>query len=174
CVGGDSVGDTPGPIPNPEAKPYSADGTAPGTVWESRTLPNTNLITRVGSVGLSPTDPTRVFVLCRRSRTYLAGVPDPRRTGVGETGWRAGTSVMDAGQRSARVPTGRSWAEPAGQSTDHRRCGRCGTRRDVGSVAPARRWTADAGGRRIPRTAGDAHGARPHDERTPSDHGVTH
>ena len=36
-----SVGETPGPIPNPEAKPYSADGTAPARVWESRTLPNT-------------------------------------------------------------------------------------------------------------------------------------
>ena len=39
--GSNSVGETPGPIPNPEAKPYSADGTAPARVWESRTLPNT-------------------------------------------------------------------------------------------------------------------------------------
>src|SRR5581483_1725103 len=31
---------TPGYIPNPEAKPRSADGTAWGTVWESRTPPN--------------------------------------------------------------------------------------------------------------------------------------
>lgn len=31
--------ETPGPFPNPEAKPPSADGTAPGRVWESRTLP---------------------------------------------------------------------------------------------------------------------------------------
>src|SRR5690606_31630805 len=40
CVGGHSVGETPGYIPNPEAKPYSADGTAGGTLWESRTPPN--------------------------------------------------------------------------------------------------------------------------------------
>ena len=37
--GGYSVGETPGPIPNPEAKTRSADGTAPGRVWESRTPP---------------------------------------------------------------------------------------------------------------------------------------
>src|SRR5690606_37915167 len=30
----------PGDIPNPEAKPYCADGTARGSVWESRTPPN--------------------------------------------------------------------------------------------------------------------------------------
>jgi hypothetical protein len=40
--GGHSGGETPGHIPNPEAKPSSADGTAPGRVWESRTPPNTN------------------------------------------------------------------------------------------------------------------------------------
>jgi hypothetical protein len=33
------VGETPGPIPNPEVKPFSADGTARGTAWESRTPP---------------------------------------------------------------------------------------------------------------------------------------
>lgn len=37
--GGHGVGETPGTIPNPEAKPHSADGTAPGRVWESRTPP---------------------------------------------------------------------------------------------------------------------------------------
>src|SRR5882757_5513387 len=42
-VGGFSVGETPGPIPNPEAKPFSADGTALGRVWESRTPPTFNL-----------------------------------------------------------------------------------------------------------------------------------
>src|SRR5690242_9255237 len=40
CFGGHSVRETPGYIPNPEAKPYSADGTAGGTLWESRTPPN--------------------------------------------------------------------------------------------------------------------------------------
>jgi hypothetical protein len=38
--GGHSVGETPGPIPNPEAKTHSADGTAPGRVWESRSPPD--------------------------------------------------------------------------------------------------------------------------------------
>src|SRR5689334_16548395 len=38
--GGYGGGETPGPIPNPEAKPSSADGTAPGRVWESRTPPD--------------------------------------------------------------------------------------------------------------------------------------
>ena len=42
-VGGYSGGVTPGPIPNPEAKPTCADGTAPGRVWESRSLPANNL-----------------------------------------------------------------------------------------------------------------------------------
>ena len=37
--GGHSAGETPGPIPNPEAKTHSADGTAPGRVWESRSPP---------------------------------------------------------------------------------------------------------------------------------------
>src|SRR3954468_9467294 len=40
CFGGHSVRETPGYISNPEAKPYSADGTAGGTLWESRTPPN--------------------------------------------------------------------------------------------------------------------------------------
>src|SRR5687768_14534157 len=40
--GGHSVGETPGPIPNPEAKTHSADGTAPGRVWESRSPPDIN------------------------------------------------------------------------------------------------------------------------------------
>ena len=35
-------GKRPAPIPNPEAKPHSADGTAPGRVWESRTPPQHN------------------------------------------------------------------------------------------------------------------------------------
>src|SRR3954468_23289474 len=34
------VRETPGSIPNPEVKPFSADGTARGTVWETRTSPD--------------------------------------------------------------------------------------------------------------------------------------
>src|SRR5690606_39305169 len=33
-------GATPDPIPNSVVKPSSADGTAGGTLWESRTLPD--------------------------------------------------------------------------------------------------------------------------------------
>src|SRR4051794_34567095 len=43
CFGGHSGGETPGLIPNPEAKPSSADGTALGRVWESRTPPDSTL-----------------------------------------------------------------------------------------------------------------------------------
>ena len=38
--GGDSKEVTPVPIPNTEVKLFSADGTAWGTAWESRTLPD--------------------------------------------------------------------------------------------------------------------------------------
>ena len=40
CYGGHGERETPGLIPNPEAKPFSADGTARGTGWESRTPPD--------------------------------------------------------------------------------------------------------------------------------------
>ena len=45
--GGYSLGVTPLPIPNREVKPQHADGTACASVWESRSLPNFNLITPV-------------------------------------------------------------------------------------------------------------------------------
>src|SRR3954454_1962496 len=38
--GGHSEGEIPGSIPNPEVKPFSADGTATGRSWESRTSPD--------------------------------------------------------------------------------------------------------------------------------------
>src|SRR4051795_12644564 len=40
CYGGHSERETPGSIPNPEAKLLSADGTAGGTLWESRSSPD--------------------------------------------------------------------------------------------------------------------------------------
>ena len=40
CFGGYSGVGTPGYIPNPVAKCFCADGTARGTLWESRSLPN--------------------------------------------------------------------------------------------------------------------------------------
>ena len=45
-----AAGKRPASIPNLEAKPASADGTAPGRVWESRTPPQ-HSIQRVGPVG---------------------------------------------------------------------------------------------------------------------------
>ena len=42
-----AAGKRPASIPNLEAKPASADGTAPGRVWESRTPPQ-HSIQRVG------------------------------------------------------------------------------------------------------------------------------
>ena len=41
--GGYSGRDTPDPISNSEVKPASADGTARGTVWESRSSPGFNM-----------------------------------------------------------------------------------------------------------------------------------
>ena len=61
-VGGFSVGETPGPIPNPEAKPFSADGTALGRVWESRTLPAFTCLRGVG-FGLDESETNPFF--CR-------------------------------------------------------------------------------------------------------------
>src|SRR5204862_8149566 len=40
--GGNSGGATPDPIPNSEVKPSRADGTAGGTLWESRSPPGNN------------------------------------------------------------------------------------------------------------------------------------
>ncbi len=37
--GNHNKGETPVPIPNTEVKPFSADGTARGAEWESRSLP---------------------------------------------------------------------------------------------------------------------------------------
>jgi hypothetical protein len=44
--GGYREGATPVPIPNTEVKPLIADGTAWGTVWESRTLPGQEIINK--------------------------------------------------------------------------------------------------------------------------------
>src|SRR5215471_18448087 len=41
--GGNSGGATPDPIPNSEVKPSRANGTAGGTLWESRSSPGNNL-----------------------------------------------------------------------------------------------------------------------------------
>ena len=48
------MGETPGPIPNPEAKTHSADGTAPGRVWESRTPPDNHYTVEAPTTRLGP------------------------------------------------------------------------------------------------------------------------
>src|SRR5882757_8890106 len=84
-VGGFSVGETPGPIPNPEAKPFSADGTALGRVWESRTLPAFNLWEGLvsDSLSLKPTPPFFASFCrrmprppCSRRRAMMPDHPD--------------------------------------------------------------------------------------------------
>src|SRR3712207_3385856 len=52
--GGHGERETPGNIPNPEAKPLSADGTAPGTGWESRTPPDNHSRTGPQPTGCGP------------------------------------------------------------------------------------------------------------------------
>ena len=54
-----AAGKRPAPIPNLEAKPASADGTAPGRVWESRTPPQHTFA--VGSWNNMFQDPTALL-----------------------------------------------------------------------------------------------------------------
>jgi hypothetical protein len=68
CFGGYSGGETPGLIPNPEAKPSSADGTALGRVWESRTPPDSTY-----SRGPSPTGVGPRLLLCVQRLVALDG-----------------------------------------------------------------------------------------------------
>ena len=54
CYGGHGERETPGLIPNPEAKPFSADGTARGTGWESRTPPDITPRNGVTATAVAP------------------------------------------------------------------------------------------------------------------------
>ena len=47
--GDDGVEETLLPIPNRKVKLYSADGTARGTVWKSRTLPGNMQVSYIGN-----------------------------------------------------------------------------------------------------------------------------
>ena len=73
CSGGYREGETPGPIPNPEAKPLSVDGTARGTLWESRSPPDI-IIKRSYSLtsvmGLAPF----LFVFCFHSWSFSTNI----------------------------------------------------------------------------------------------------
>ena len=55
-----AAGKRPASIPNLEAKPASADGTAPGRVWESRTPPQ-HSIQAGGALGTHVPSPTRLL-----------------------------------------------------------------------------------------------------------------
>ena len=57
-----AAGKRPAPIPNLEAKPASADGTAPGRVWESRTPPQHTLCGWGHGTQTLFHDPTRTFI----------------------------------------------------------------------------------------------------------------
>src|SRR3954454_11283037 len=65
------MGETPGSIPNPEAKPNCADGTARGTLWESRTPPD--ILSR------RPPGSPRVGVFVLRLRWRSAGTDNRHR-----------------------------------------------------------------------------------------------
>ena len=52
--GNHNGGETPDPIPNSEVKPSSADGTAGGTPWESRSLPGFFLPKKGGTQTIFP------------------------------------------------------------------------------------------------------------------------
>src|SRR5689334_19345880 len=92
CFGGYSGGETPGLIPNPEAKPSSADGTALGRVWESRSPPTFNVevprrVSRrgtcfAGSVLHSPTRHRRSG-LCRPAMARVVHIVAPASTDPG-------------------------------------------------------------------------------------------
>ena len=62
-----AAGKRPASIPNLEAKPASADGTAPGRVWESRTPPQQTFTSGWGPEHDRPS-PTRSFI--RGTRAY--------------------------------------------------------------------------------------------------------
>src|SRR4051795_5858624 len=94
--GGHGERETPGNIPNPEAKPLSADGTAPGTGWESRTPPD--ILLKRGSELRAPAP---VFALsgislhCSRrirprSMRYPEVMTAPRRGSGGSSSRRGG------------------------------------------------------------------------------------
>src|SRR4051812_39292499 len=104
CYGGHGERETPGNIPNPEAKPLSADGTAPGTGWESRTPPDNH-----SKRGSEPRALAPVLVcpavLCATSRVRptamrYADVMTAPRGGTGGSPSRRG-QARDSGSRDS-------------------------------------------------------------------------
>ena len=77
-----AAGKRPASIPNLEAKPASADGTAPGRVWESRTPPQ-HTSQMVGPVGtLSSNGPHHFSIRTRKTVRGLAPRPVRRPQGL--------------------------------------------------------------------------------------------
>src|SRR5687768_2044629 len=117
--GGHSVGETPGPIPNPEAKTHSADGTAPGRVWESRSPPDIHY-------SKAPTTPSGPSLFNTQPPHLSPEIPKPSRRSCPFSGNApAGPAPFRAtlpqvlppfGQRSRRsCPfSGNAPADPAG------------------------------------------------------------
>ena len=70
-----AAGKRPAPIPNLEAKPASADGTAPGRVWESRTPPQHSSRGGFGTLFQTPLffpTPTRTHISHHTTHTRAA------------------------------------------------------------------------------------------------------
>src|SRR4028118_1005543 len=74
--GGCGEGDTPVPIPNTAVKPLSADGTARVSVWESRSLPESN------SSSPLPTLPRAGHPIGVRPELGSLSEPDPGARGT--------------------------------------------------------------------------------------------
>ena len=74
-----AAGKRPASIPNLEAKPASADGTAPGRVWESRTPPQQpskgGALGTLSSKGPTPFMPPTKYVLQAQARFVLSTLP---------------------------------------------------------------------------------------------------
>src|SRR4051794_24772663 len=104
CYGGHGEGETPGPIPNPEAKPFSADGTAPGTVWESRTQPDNHSQQRAHQ------QPRWALSCTRSSCSHRAHSSSPDRRADGANG---GTSCGRVLKPSVCCPASDPRGKPA-------------------------------------------------------------
>ena len=66
-----SEGETPVPIPNTAVKPFSADGTALGAGWESRTLPGAFCC--YGHMNIKGLYPSLMIMLQKRQTAYEIG-----------------------------------------------------------------------------------------------------
>ena len=81
-----AAGKRPAPIPNLEAKPASADGTAPGRVWESRTPPQHSSKRGVGTLFQPPSfflhPPALTYPTTQHTRARLPRVHNTTHSSV--------------------------------------------------------------------------------------------